>query len=331
MPRRHSGLVELRHLRYFLTVAEAQNFTRAAQKLRIAQPALSRQIHDLEEELGVTLLERNSRGVRLTAAGESFLSETRAVLQRVEEATAVARAFAQGERGELHVGYAPSPTVELLPRALHAFHGESPGVRVVLHDLTSEELLRGLHEGKLDVALMVRPRAREQRGLTFHALASYPFCVALPPRHPLARAKRIELTALIGKPLVAYSRREYPEYQEWLDELFAPTGHRPLLAEEHDSVTSLITAIEAGRGLALVPSILACMAGSRLRFRELHPAPAPLTVGVAANPKRLSTPAQRFVALLKKIPASKATRARGKEPDKPDDGRNPLTLRVGDL
>ena len=321
--------MELRHLRYFLSVAEAQNFTSASKKLRVAQPALSRQIHDLEEELGVTLLERSSRGARLTAAGESFLQETRAVLQRVEEATAVARAFATGERGELHVGYAPSPTVELLPRALHAFHGEASGVRVVLHDQTSEEMLRGLHDGKLDVALMVRPMPREQRGLTFHALASYPFCVAVPPRHPLARAKLVELTTLIGKPLVSYSRREYPEYQEWLDELFAPTGQAPIISEEHDSVTSLITAIEAGRGLALVPSILACMAGPRLRLREINPAPAPLIVGVACHPKRMTTPARRFVTLLKKIPSSKMAVA--KESRQPDDGRNPLTLCVGDL
>src|SRR5262245_55176497 len=113
--------MELRHFRYFVAVAEEQNVTRAAARLRVSQPPLSRQIRDLEDELGVALFERSAKSVRLTEAGRVFLEEARAVLSRAEEAAQTVKAVAGGKRGELHVGYAPSLTVELLPQALRTF------------------------------------------------------------------------------------------------------------------------------------------------------------------------------------------------------------------
>src|SRR5512132_3083470 len=144
--------MELRHLRYFVAAAEAENVSRAAMKLHVSQPALSRQIRDLEEELGFSLFERSARSVRLTEGGKAFLVEARAVLQRTDEAVHTARAVAAGGRGELHVGYAPSPTVRIIPPALRAFQMEMPKVRVKLHDLSNQEMLAGLRDGKLQVA-----------------------------------------------------------------------------------------------------------------------------------------------------------------------------------
>src|SRR6266446_310484 len=118
--------MELRHLRYFIGVAEEENVSRAALKLHVSQPALSRQIRDLEDELGFSLLERSAKSVRLTEAGGAFLIEARAVLQRAEEAVKTARAVATGGRGELHVGYAPSLTARILPQVLRAFQAELP-------------------------------------------------------------------------------------------------------------------------------------------------------------------------------------------------------------
>jgi DNA-binding transcriptional LysR family regulator len=141
--------MELRHLRYFVAVAEAENVSRAALKLHVSQPALSRQIRDLEDELGFLLLERSAKSVRLTDAGKTFQAEARAVLQRVDEALKTARAVAAGGRGELHVGYAPSLTVRILPPTLRAFQAGSPNVRVLLHDLSTEEMLARLRDGTL--------------------------------------------------------------------------------------------------------------------------------------------------------------------------------------
>ena len=296
--------VELRHLRYFLAVAEARNFTKASQQLRVAQPALGRQVNDLEEELGVKLLDRSPRGALLTAAGEAFVVEAKAVLQRAEEAVQVAKAFAEGERGELHLGYAPSPTVELLPRILHAYQSEAPGVRVALHDMTTGEMLRGLESGKLHVALMVKSRGKPPRSLTFEELCRYPVCAAMAKTHKLARSKTLNIEALANQPLVIYSRGDYPEYHDMLVELFKPAGAVPIVAEEHDSATSLIAAVEAGRGVAIVPSSLACLAGPRLRVIELQPAPSPLVVGVAYVQRRLSPASERMVKMLRALPKS---------------------------
>ena len=129
--------MELRHLRYFLAVGEALNFTKAASQLRVAQPALSRQVQDLEEEIGVDLMKRSPRGVTLTAEGKIFLDEVRELLKRADESVEKVRALARGEYGELHVGYAPSPTVEILPPALAAFQKAVPRVKVLLHDLSA--------------------------------------------------------------------------------------------------------------------------------------------------------------------------------------------------
>src|SRR6058998_1712058 len=148
--------MELRHLRYFIGVAEEENVSRAALKLHVSQPALSRQIRDLEQELGFSLLQRSAKSVRLTEAGRAFLTEARAVLQRADDAVKAARAIATGG-GELHVGYAPSLTARILPQTLRAFQAEPLGVRVLLHDLSTEEMLAGLRERKLQIAFVVRP------------------------------------------------------------------------------------------------------------------------------------------------------------------------------
>ncbi len=261
--------MELRHLRYFVAVAEEENVTRAAAKLHVSQPALSRQIHDLEDEMNLLLLERSAKSVRLTEAGRVFLQEARAVLQRADEAVKKARSVAGGVQGEIRVGYAPSLTIQILPRALRAFHAEFPAVRVILDDLSTEEMLAGLRAGKLHVALMVKPGKSKLHGLHFDELAQYPMCVAMPPSHPLAKLRAVPWKKLADENLVAYSKAGYPEYHEELGAIFKMVGAKMRIVEEQDGVTSLIAAVEAGRGVAFVPACIACMAGPRLK---VHPA-----------------------------------------------------------
>jgi DNA-binding transcriptional LysR family regulator len=163
--------MELRHLRYFVVVAEEQNVTRAAERLHVSQPPLSRQIRDLEEELGVAF-PRTAKSLALTEAGKLFLGEARAILFQVDKAVEAVRTAARGERGRLRIGYAPSLTVGLLPQALRTFERERPGVRVALLDLSSEECLRRLAEKKIDLALTVEPTGRRKHGLVFENRAS---------------------------------------------------------------------------------------------------------------------------------------------------------------
>ncbi|MBI2947810.1 MAG: LysR family transcriptional regulator [Verrucomicrobia bacterium] len=287
--------MELRHLRYFIGVAEEENVSRAALKLHVSQPALSRQIRDLEAELGFLLLERSAKSVRLTEAGRVFLTEARAVLQRAEEAVKAARSTATGAGGELHVGYAPSLTARILPPTLRAFQAELPGVRVKLHDLSTEEILAGLREGKLQIAFVVRLTPAWLRGLRFEELARDPICLAFTPKHPLAGRRTVALAEIAREPLITYSHKEYPDAHEWLAALFAAIKRKPRIAEEHDSVSSLIAAVEAGNGVAIAPQSLSCTAGPRLKLVPLSPAPAPLVIGAAWSKSGLTAAGEQFL------------------------------------
>lgn len=290
--------MELRHLRYFVAVAEAENVSRAALKLHVSQPALSRQIRDLEEELGLALLERSAKSVRLTETGRVFLVESRAVLQRAADAVSAAKAVAVGERGELHIGYAPTLTARMLPPALRAFQAALPNVRVMLHDLSTEEMLAGLREGKLQLALLARPAKAALRGLSFEPLGEDPLRLAVAPKHPFARRRSVSLTEAAREPFIAYRRAEYPDYHVLLGAAFAPTKTKLRIAEEHDGVSSLISAVEAGQGVALVTESLACLAGRRLKLVPLTPAPAPLVIGVTSLKVRVPPVAQVFLRVV---------------------------------
>lgn len=291
--------MELRHLRYFIAAAEAENVSRAALKLHVSQPALSRQIRDLEAELGFPLLERNAKSVRLTEAGHVFLSEARAALQRVDEGVEAARLVATGGRGELHVGYAPSPTARILPPALRVFQAEFPNVRVRLHDLSTEEMLAGLRAGKLHLALMVKPAAPLLRGLHFTGLATDILRYAIAPKHPLARKRTITLAEIAREPLVAYRREDYPDYHAMLESLFARVWVKARIREEHDGVTSIIAAVEAGVGAALLSESVACLAGARLKLIPILPAVTPAVIGAATLTARPGDAAANFLRAAK--------------------------------
>jgi DNA-binding transcriptional LysR family regulator len=305
--------MELRHLRYFVAVAEALNFTKASARLRVAQPALSRQMTDLEDELGVDLMKRSPRGVTLTAEGKLFLDEVRELLKRADESVEKVRALARGEYGELHVGYAPSPTVEILPPALAAFQKDVPRVKVLLHDLSSDELIAGLQNATIELAVMVcQPVGDETAGIQFELLRTYPVCVAMTAAHPFARLKSVSLDKLAAEPLVGFRRKDYPEYYLSLDRLFASVHAEPRIAVECDSASSLITEVEAGRGVALSTTIFKLVAGKRLLYRPLTGTTEVVSVGIARAIKGDVTPAgEKFCEILRRI-SDGATPAKSK-------------------
>src|SRR5262249_38734471 len=259
--------MELRHLRYFQVVGEVLNFTKAAARLRVAQPALSRQVQDLEDEIGVDLLRRSTRGVTLTAEGKLFLEQVRELLQRVDESVEKTRALARGEYGELHIGYIPIPSAEILPRALEAFRKAVPTVKPVLHDLSTNELIAGLRDEPLELAIMVQPIGEQTAEIEFETLRSYMWCVALSRAHPLARLKSIPLKKLAGENLVILNRKSYSEYQRVLEHIFAPVSGKPRIAMECDSANSLFMEVEAGRAIAVGATIAQLVAGHRLVYR----------------------------------------------------------------
>lgn len=308
--------MELRHLRYFVAVGESLSFTKAATQLRVAQPALSRQIQDLEDEIGVDLLKRSPRGVTLTAEGKLFLEETRELLKRSREAINKVRALARGEYGDLHIGYAAAPTVELLPPALAMFQKAFSQVNVVLHDTTRNETVEGLQNGSLHLAVTPQAAELSNHGIDFELLKTYPLCVALRPGHPLSRLKAIPLAQVAAEPLVTLRRSEYPEYHLLLDRVFGPHKLKPRVAVECDTSSSLFTAIESGRGIALSTLVFKQVTGKRLVYRPLAEETEALAVGIARARHGDITPAgEKFCEILRMLTKSKGGAA--KKPELP--------------
>jgi DNA-binding transcriptional LysR family regulator len=294
--------MELRHLRYFLAVGERLSFTKAALHLRVAQPALSRQVRDLEDELGVELVKRSPRGLKLTAEGKLFLEEAREVLKRAEESVKKVRALARGEYGELHVGYAPTPTLEILPPALAAFQKAVPGVQILLHDMSSDEIADGLRSGAVQLAVTPLESGELMTGIEFETLKTYPICLALAAGHPLARLKSIPLQKIASEPLITLNRKNYPGAYSRLEQLFQPLGVRPRIALEADSGSSLIAAIESQRGVGLAIPVLKLVTGKRLVYRTLAGVDETISVGIARAKGGLVTAAgEQFCKILRKI------------------------------
>jgi DNA-binding transcriptional LysR family regulator len=321
--------MELRHLRYFVAVAEEQNVTRAARRLHVAQPALSRQIRDLEEDLGAALFERSAASLRLTDGGRIFLNEARAVLRRTEEAVRKVRAAAGARKSEIDIGYAPSPTAEFLPRILRACEMAAPEVCVTLHDLTADEMVAGLQAKKLHAALVVEYPGLRSRELIFEKLRSYRIGVMMNKEHRLATRRAVTVGEVLAERLVVFSRNEYSDYHSWLTHLLDVPSRKLRIAQECDGVSSVIAAVEAGRGISVAGECTMLMAGSRVAFIPFKPALPPLIVGICYRRKLAASPALQFITLARSASAlsgkskqkTKANHRETTDPRKPGDPR----------
>lgn len=293
--------MEYRHLRYFLAVAEASSFNKAAAKLRVAQPALSRQVRDLEDEIGVNLVRRGPRGVTLTAEGKLFLEEVRELLKRTDESLEKVRALARGEFGELRVGYMANSTGEILPPGLAAFRKSVPRVNVSLYDLLSDEIFARLGNGTLELGIVAKLNNAQATGIEFELLRSYPLCVLLNTAHPFARLKSIPLEKVVTEPLVGL---RHPVCHGHIDSIFTPIAVKPRIAAECDTISSLLVEVEAGRGIALsialpVPSSK-LVKGKRLIYRPLSGTAESVSIGIARAANSDVTPAgERFCKILR--------------------------------
>ncbi|MGH7712131.1 MAG: LysR substrate-binding domain-containing protein, partial [Gemmatimonadaceae bacterium] len=244
-------VMELRHFRYFVAVAEELHFGRAARRLNIVQPALSQQIRQLEQELGVTLLARTKRRVLLTESGRAFLVEAQRTLANAEQSARAARSAAAGEVGRLRVGYVDLATWSVLPNVLRTYRKRYPDVELVLTELHREPQREALLRGDLDVGFF---SLREPRGaLTGARVIDDELVAALPRDHKTARRERVRLAQLSGDPWVLYPREMKTSYVELVLSACAAAGFVPRVVQEASQMHTLRALVIAGFGVTLLP------------------------------------------------------------------------------
>ena len=264
--------MELRHLRYFVGVAEALSFTKAAHKLHTVQPSLTRQIKNLEDELGVRLLHRTKQKVALTDEGRSFLADAKRVLALAAETVESVRRMHSGEVRALNVGYVSNLFYDLLPRTLASFHQTFPTISVNLFDLSCGEQFRALEDGKLDLGFVGLHEPIARRGLEFRTIASYKTVVALPKENPLTARTKVELKALAPMFFIGMSEASYPGYRDWLVNTCQRFEFTPKVLQDVDLERKMIHAVAAGLGVAIVPEQLKRLEHENVVFRPLNPA-----------------------------------------------------------
>jgi DNA-binding transcriptional LysR family regulator len=304
--------MELRHLRYFVAVADALNYRKASEKLNISTPALSKQIKDLESTLRVQLLERNTRGVRLTEAGAMFLEEARRTLAQSEHGVAVARDTAKGQRGQLRVGYVEPVLMGFMPEALKAFRERFPKVEVVLVEMALGEQVVALESGALQVAFTTTGGANLPRGVNRVEVAKSPIRAVVGRHHPMARARRVALADLAREPLLCLRLKKEAISQHGLiiQRVFSSRGLRTQVIKEVEGTEAFRTQLESGLGVSLIASSGGLSRNQALVFKELEDTGADLFVCLEAYWRDASTSrvAANFVDVLRE----EARRANGR-------------------
>jgi DNA-binding transcriptional LysR family regulator len=298
--------MELRHLRYFVAVAEELNFTRAAAKLRLAQPSLTRQIHNLEEELGVRLLDRTRNQVSLTEEGKSFLVDARRLVALSLESVKAVQRFSRGESGQLNLGYLFKFNFDLLPATLATFYQSCPEIAVNLFDLSPAEQLRALEARKIDLGFVgLRPssNSKSMAALNWECIARHNVVVVLPARHPLAKRSKILARDLKSLFFVAMSEQSHPGSRDWLSGICQLAGFAPRILQDVELESGIMTFVAEGLGVTLAREQIKNLPHSGVVFRPLALA-AKAEYWIAWHRENQSKALGQYIEIVKKQAAS---------------------------
>jgi DNA-binding transcriptional LysR family regulator len=260
--------MELRHLHYFIAVAEELHFSRAAERLNISQPPLSQQIRSLEDELGVKLFERTKRHVQLTEAGKVFLERSYLVLAQLEQAIEVTQRIGRGEVGRLAIGFVDSATYTVLPDILRIFREQFPAVELRLHELTTQEQIHALHHNQIDVGV-VRSTIIEP-SLRTECVLQESLVLALPQTHPLSAQVKVSLSTLADESFILFPAKLGPVFYEQIIHLCQQAGFRPKVAQEAVQMQTIVSLVAAGLGIAFVPASMQSFHRSGVIYKLLQ-------------------------------------------------------------
>ncbi len=289
----------LRELECFIAVAEELSFTRAAERLRLAQPPLSRHIKALEGKLEVELLERSRRHVALTAAGLAFLAEARDILLRLRRAGEVAKRAARGETDQVRVGFVSAVLSPELVAVFTRFGKRHPHVRMQLYDLLPSEQLEALARGEIELGFIGVAPERLPPGLEVTRWRDEELLVFLPPTHPLAAKAEVKLAELASEPFVMISAEAAPAYNSCLHRLCLEAGFRPRVVQEAVRAQAVAALTVAGAGVAILPASLNRITGNGRTLRRTGRAKTTMTHSVV-HPSRISFPVARLLEALRR-------------------------------
>ena len=265
------GEMELRHLRYFVAVAEELSFTKAAQKLRLAQPSLTRQVRNLEDEIGVRLLDRANNRVALTEAGRLFLFDSKKLLAMCAETVAAVQRMKSGESSQLNIGYIANIHYGLLPATLGAFRKLYPRVALNLFDLTSAEQFAALEGLKIDLGFIGPRPALSNQDLLAEGVAFDTMLVALPTGHPLAKKAKLRLADLAAQFFIGMAAKTHPGAREWLLATCQEAGFAGKILQEADVEPVAIRFVADGLGVAFMPEQITGLPHDGVVFCPLSP------------------------------------------------------------
>lgn len=292
--------MELRHLRYFVAVAEELHFGRAARRLNISQPPLSIQIRNLEQELGVALFIRK-RDVELTPAGREFFTHATNVLLKVQQAVESARRVEQGTMGELGVGFMSSMAYTYLPWQLRLFRERFPGIQLTLSEQDTINQLRLLRDGDLDVGIVRGPI--RSRGITSVRILAEPLVAALPANHPKASAKRVAVGDLIDDFFIVFPRRIGGSLNEEVNRLCEQAGFTPKVAQEVIQLHVVVSLVSTGMGIAIVPDSTRLFPAAGVVFKRLIDDGAQVSTEIVYRDDDSSRIIQEFIAIARSVAA----------------------------
>ena len=260
-------MFELAQLRCFTTVATELNFRRAAERLNMTQPPLSRQIQLLEHHLGVALFTRSTRSVALTAAGRAFFVEAQNLLERAQQAAASAKRFAEGDIGSVTISFVGSAVYEFLPKVIAEARLKQPHVKISLEEMNTYQQHEAMRARRIDLGIVRSPLL--QPGFATECLVRAPFVLAVPSSHRLATAKSVAVSDLDGEPFLMYSHAAYPPFNELLTGMFRSARVAPQYVQWLGSSLTILALVNAGMGLALVPRCAASVVFKGVTFRDI--------------------------------------------------------------